>query len=794
MYKSKSANMLGTSHNSNTASSNTKAYTSPFSLSSLAVDISPHHSSPLTMSGTPEWLSSSVIPMTSPTLYESTLEQHEAVMKIFNQKQHHDEEEPQWLTNNNHSDHEDEEFFAVGDLQSIVDNNNNNTDTHPFVPSMDSQHENHPSSKAIDNSNAHHHHHHSLEQYVLYSEEYDEGVLLSESHLFRQMIQPTAEKRRVGINNIVQLIIKHAKLWKETNYSNDDSTSSSNDDEDLHPAKFFERYSGLISRFAYECPFEDVSSAFIKLIDDLERDYGIKCIQKADKHNGFIRAVSHFFSPTIFKPIFKLASSSDTHHFIQNTKEHFKNIFIENGVVPHVSQVLFAHPSFAEIYYKTYNFVMKSNGPLPLDWRCYISIFAASRHNCKYLVRRLEAEFLLYGGDSKWLQGIEFIPPKLKKLVKLNSILCHMPWMVTEELISELVSNKGADDSGWTIAELVHAITIMCHFFSLPGLIFGTGILPDDDTTPVSDIQNSSIMDNEEVRKRQKNETQKLVETLTKHDTDDDTPIDKNQRNKAFESTESEATDSSSKPVVPTHLYSNLNNFDCFSRPHFASMTFWEAQHYQAQHNERSRTASTEGLIPESSIRVPLITSASTIKKSTTNRQHLLKTKKYKHNKYDFTYKDFDVKSKTYETASIYDFNWEENAYSIISRFYHGAADLLDAEFEFIYNMTDNRCDDIKDVDTSAFRAAIWCYVHRLYGVSHDDFNYEKVNKLLNIDLKKYIKTIVCYPERCTKEQFIDMGVKLRTKEKIHICLLAVEARKQVGLIYGLKAINNYMQ
>ena len=191
--------MLGTSHNSNGSSSSTKAYPSPFSLSSLAVDISPHHSSTLTMSGTPEWLSSSVIPMTSPTLYESTLEQHETVMKIFNQKQHHDEDEPQWLTNNHHySDHEDEEFFAVGDLQSIVDNNgNNNTNnnTHPFVvPSMDSHHENQPSTanSILDDSTAHHHHHHSLEQqYVLYSEEYDEGVLLSESHLFRQMVQPT---------------------------------------------------------------------------------------------------------------------------------------------------------------------------------------------------------------------------------------------------------------------------------------------------------------------------------------------------------------------------------------------------------------------------------------------------------------------------------------------------------------------------------------------------------------------------------------------------------------------------
>ncbi|EFC42903.1 sestrin [Naegleria gruberi] len=484
-----------------------------------------------------------------------------------------------------------------------------------------------------------------------------------------------------------------------------------------------------------------------------------------------------------------MASGSDQFNDLHIIQEHFKTIFIDNGVIPHLSQALFTHAHFAEIYYKSYNFLMKSNGPLPLDWRSYIAILAASRHSCKYLVRRLEVEFLLNGGNEEWLKGIEFIPQKLKKLLKFNSLLCHMPWMLNEDSISELVSNNGVGENAWTMAELVHAVIIMTHFHALSGFIYGIGILPDDDDTPIADII-SSVTESEESKQRQKNETQRLVETLTRTADDDDTPIDKHQREKAFECTE---TNDNSSKIVPNHLYSNYNNFDCFSTPNFASVTFWEAQK-QDMMKGATKKSDSEGLIPSAGHTFISSNTSGVYKRNSNNRERSLKLKKYKHNKYDFTYKDFDVKNKEYETTSIHDFNWEENAFSLLSRFYYGAADLLDTEFEFIYNMTDNRCYDIKDVDTTSFRAAIWCYVHRLFGVSHDDFNYEKVNKLLNIDLKKYIKTVVCYPERCTKEQFVNTGVKLRTREKIHICLLAIEARKQVEIIYGLRSINNFMQ
>lgn len=75
----------------------------------------------------------------------------------------------------------------------------------------------------------------------------------------------------------------------------------------------------------------------------------------------------------------------------------------------------------------------------------------------------------------------------------------------------------------------------------------------------------------------------------------------------------------------------------------------------------------------------------------------------------------------------------------------------------------------------------------------HDDFNYTNINRLLNINLKKYIKTVTCYPERTKREQWIDMGFELRSKEKIHVNMICTEARKQMELCYGLQVINAFM-
>lgn len=52
---------------------------------------------------------------------------------------------------------------------------------------------------------------------------------------------------------------------------------------------------------------------------------------------------------------------------------------------------------------------------------------------------------------------------------------------------------------------------------------------------------------------------------------------------------------------------------------------------------------------------------------------------------------------------------------------------------------------------------------------------------------------MTCYPESVTKEDFDGFSATLGPDEKCHICLLALEARKQAGLLHGLQAVMKYM-
>jgi len=74
---------------------------------------------------------------------------------------------------------------------------------------------------------------------------------------------------------------------------------------------------------------------------------------------------------------------------------------------------------------------------------------------------------------------------------------------------------------------------------------------------------------------------------------------------------------------------------------------------------------------------------------------------------------------------------------------------------------------EIDDVDTTAFRRAIWNYIHCLYGIMHDDYNYSQVNQLLERTLKSYVKTVTCYPERLTKKDYDSVMREFKHSEKV---------------------------
>ncbi|KAL0480423.1 hypothetical protein AKO1_011085 [Acrasis kona] len=609
----------------------------------------------------------------------------------------------------------------------------------------------------------------------LYSQEIDEGVTLSESHLFRQCLHPNVEKRKQGVTNVIDVIKTHL-----TEYIKNAKQESQEDL--LQPNRFFNRYRSIIARFAYDCPFEDISTRFQEVAALLIKN-GIS-IQKPTL--GYLNSPSWFFKPTSLETI---------NNKQPGAKTLFCEFFLENGIVANHSRVLMAYPQFAEVFFNSYHFIMRNIGPLPITWRNYIGIMAASRHNCHYIVRRQEAEFLSNGGDPTWLKGIKYAPHKIQNLLKYNQVLAHQPWTLTEQHVEVLC--KGAD--AWSIAELVHAVVIMCHFHSMSGFVYGNGILPDNEPTNIDLL----MQDIDKLKKTValEGESLKVVETLHKISGDYEEentcldPIIEQTRESSLSSQFShkrikshDTCPSAQTFIPPSGVFANLNNYDCFVPPPYASMTYWNNLSQQVN----TSSDSTQQTRPEGLFQQLKSQQQKQSQQNVRRQQQQPGLERYVADAH-LSYTDFDVRSKDYNLLSAQEYNWKDHAFTMLNRFYNGSADLLDMEFDLIYNLTEKKFNKVTNIDTSAFRSAIWFYVHRLYGMMHDDFNYESTNLLLNINLKKYIKTVTCYPERTRREQWIDMGFSLRNKEKIHLNMLCVEARKQMELCYGLQVINAYM-
>jgi sestrin 1/3 len=78
-------------------------------------------------------------------------------------------------------------------------------------------------------------------------------------------------------------------------------------------------------------------------------------------------------------------------------------------------------------------------------------------------------------------------------------------------------------------------------------------------------------------------------------------------------------------------------------------------------------------------------------------------------------------------------------------------------------------------------------------GIRHDDYDYGEINSLLDRNLKTFIKTACCYPDRITKQDYDSILVELLDSEKVHVNLMILEAKNQAVLLYALKTIMRYM-
>uniref|UniRef100_A0A8C6JM58 Uncharacterized protein n=1 Tax=Melopsittacus undulatus TaxID=13146 RepID=A0A8C6JM58_MELUD len=160
----------------------------------------------------------------------------------------------------------------------------------------------------------------------------------------------------------------------------------------------------------------------------------------------------------------------------------------------------------------------------------------------------------------------------------------------------------------------------------------------------------------------------------------------------------------------------------------------------------------------------------------------------------DFGYQDFARRDEDQtQVFRVQDYSWEDHGFSLVNRLYSDIGHLLDEKFRMVDGLQSSTMAKRQGCEPSVFKRGIWNYIHCMFGIRYDDYDYAEVNQLLERVLKVYIKTVTCYPEKTNSEMFDRFWRQFKHSEKVHVNLLILEARMQAELLYALQAITQYM-
>lgn len=544
-----------------------------------------------------------------------------------------------------------------------------------------------------------------------------------------------------------------------------------------HGEKSISSYYPTVVRLAREAPFANMREAFTQLVEEVEAKFPEYSTLRENHHR-----VSYFVDNSVVEDVENNADDE--------LSALFRRSFFLTGRVSHFVQLLAWHKSYLSLFQDSVSSIMLRDGPLPLDWRNYIGGMAASELRCHYLADTSQYYFLVNGGDSEWIKGLDYIAPKLFRLHEISSLLAHRPWLITADHIADLLASDQEDS--WSVSELVHAIIVLCKHHSMCSIALGLGCVEEEDLSVFSEYgyamteleghldsprfpygmgalkgaegaalhpdtesscgslveQDLSTIERDEtiLLKRLKN-GQEGSETADDEDEDGEQPVvedgDDYEANDNEDGPEQEEEESGGFDVVEDGLDYGL---------HGGSSA--------AGHQRRDSLWRFCG--------------GSVIR-----------------------YADFDVRSDEYNVLHTEDFSWDEHCFSLVKRYFPGEAGHI---LEDLFNLTCKLTYDFygaqkeECVDTAPFRDAVWFYVHRIFGICHDDYDYRQVNVFLNRPTKIFIKKVACTPWKVRREDFEHFDHTLSASEKAHVTLIVAEARKQAGLMYGLRAVMKHMR
>ncbi|KAF4323524.1 hypothetical protein BBI17_002513 [Phytophthora kernoviae] len=505
-------------------------------------------------------------------------------------------------------------------------------------------------------------------------------------------------------------------------------------------------------RLSLDAPFPAIREALVKVVDTVE----LKFPESEELRRRQMRA-SYFFAngdepeDAESESVLRVDAEED-----EELLTLFRESFLRTGRVTHFVQILAWHRSYLALFDRSLAAVMQRDGTLPLQWRSYIAVMGASELRCHYLADLQQYNFIVNGGEGEWIKGLDYVPPKLFRLHELSSLLAHRPWLLTADHVAELL--RSDQDDSWSVSELVHAIIVLCQAHSMASIALGVGCAEEVDLGVFG--QFGYALDAESISPAmEEGDNQEAVEAsscssvdLSTIDRDDDMLLKQLKKNSGLDS---DTADEEEEEVAAG----------------------------EDQQEEVDEDTDEGDFGPEDGFEVVEDDADYGISTAASRRKDTL---------WRFCggsvirYADFDVRSEEYEVLHTEDFSWDEHCFSLVKRYFPGeAGQILEDLFNLTSKLTYDYIGSQKEecVDTSPYRDAVWYYVHRIFGICHDDYDYRQVNTYLNRPTKIFLKKVACTPWKVRQEDFAHFDRILSASEKCHVILIVAEARKQAGLM-----------
>uniref|UniRef100_A0A8R1I3Q4 Sestrin n=1 Tax=Caenorhabditis japonica TaxID=281687 RepID=A0A8R1I3Q4_CAEJA len=425
------------------------------------------------------------------------------------------------------------------------------------------------------------------------------------------------------------------------------------------------------------------------------------------------------------------------------------------------------HPTMHIHMTGNYGHMFVDISELPAPHRHYLGLMAASRHRCLSLMDHHRRKFLEKGGAQIWILGIDWTTMKYRKLDYLNRMLCHRPWMIHWKNLAVLFARRQPDGGPafFSVCSLHHAVGIMSMTHAMCSVVCCLGLERRVDLTQeeidflnIDDLKYWEMRMDERFRKvkdRAPTTVEYMVEELRKTEKGKNRPAAK-------------------MCAMTTETIESL-----ISAP---------AATYSSYRKSYSPTLLL-GSIDE-------------------NGEDLLEKEPpcnypiYSHDR-TFGYIDFKKRpEKDIEPFRIEEFGWD-HAYNTMNEYTDTLTSRLDRMFAHIRRITHNSStssnssgegspsSSSEEIDSASFGEAVWNFTQGLYGVRVDDYDYSKINRVLDKGTKTFIKLAACYPHKLTTE-FTRALPGFKDSEKIHVVMMVAMARFQATMFHYTRAVCNY--